>query len=327
MEQNKENSIKVSITALAYNQEGYVRQAIESFVSQVTDFDFEILINDDCSTDGTAAIIKEYEDKYPGKVIGVYHEENQYQKGIKPGVALRQMARGKYIAFCECDDYYTDNYKLQKQVDYMDSHPECSLCVHAVTTVDSYGNPTPKLVRHNVGTRDYTAGEVISLGENNFPTNSMMIRKENDGHYPDFYYNCPVGDYPMQVYMSFLGSVHYIDEFMSCYRINADSSWTNRIQSSDERTLNMYSKMIASLEGMDSFSEGKYHKEISDRINTYKLLSALIKHDIKGVYSSWGKVQLKKLPRSVQLGMIIPTAYYLMRKRRTQKRERKYKNK
>jgi hypothetical protein len=167
----------------------------------------------------------------------------------------------------------------------------------------------------------------FSLGENNFPTNSMMIRKKNDGHYPEFYYNCPVGDYPMQVYMSFLGTVHYIDEFMSCYRINADSSWTNRIQSSDEKTLNMYSKMIASLEGMDSFSEGRYHNEISDRINTYKLLSALIKHDIKGVYSSWGKVQVKKLPRSVQLGMIIPTVYYLLRRRRTKKREKKYKNK
>lgn len=327
MENQQTHNIKVSITALAYNQEGYIRQAIESFVNQVTDFEFEILINDDCSPDKTAEIIKEYEEKYPGKVIGVYHEENQYQKGIKPGVALRKMARGEYIAFCECDDYYTDPYKLQKQVDYMDSHPECSLCVHAVTTVDSNGNPTPKLVRHNVGNKDYTPGEVILLGENNFPTNSMMIRKKNDGNYPEFYYNCPVGDYPMQVYMSFLGSVHYIDEFMSCYRVNANSSWTNRIQSSDQKTLKMYGGMINSLEGMDSFSDGKYTKEISDRINTYKLLSALIKHDIKGVYSSWGKVSFKKLPRSVQLGMILPSAYYVMRKIRTKKREKKYKNK
>jgi glycosyltransferase involved in cell wall biosynthesis len=314
--------MKLSIIVCAYNtSKELLRASFESIKSSTIskyDGEYEICFVDDGSEIDYSDLISEY------KVKAIKTENRGIFSARMTGI---EMAKGEYIAFCECDDYYTDNYKLQKQVNYMDSHPECSLCVHAVTTVDSYGNPTPKLVRHNVGTRDYTAGEVISLGENNFPTNSMMIRKKNDGHYPEFYYNCPVGDYPMQVYMSFLGTVHYIDEFMSCYRINADSSWTNRIQSSDEKTLNMYSKMIASLEGMDSFSEGRYHNEISDRINTYKLLSALIKHDIKGVYSSWGKVQVKKLPRSVQLGMIIPTVYYLLRRRRTKKRQKKYKNK
>ena len=322
-----EKQIKVSITSLAYNQENYIATAIESFVSQITDFEFEILINDDCSTDRTAEIIKEYEERYPGKVIGVYHEENQYSKGIKPGVALRRMARGEYIAFCEADDYYTDPYKLQKQVDYMDAHPECSICTHAVTTVDSYGNPTPKLVRHNKGDRDYTAAEVITLGEDNFATNSMMIRKKFDEKYPEFYHKCPVGDYPMQVYMTMNGYLHYIDEFMSCYRINADASWTNRIQSDDKKLLRMYSGMIESLKLMDEYSEGKYKKEIEGRIGRYQLLSSLISHNIIGVYKWAFKADKRGLGKFVKLGCIVPTAYYLTRRIRTSMRKKKYKDK
>ncbi len=321
------SDIKVSITSLAYNQEKYVAKAIESFLAQKTTFDFEILINDDCSTDGTTEIIREYERKYPGKVIGVYHDENQYSKGIKPGVALRRMAKGEYIAFCECDDFMTDEYKLQKQFDYMEAHPECSICTHAVTTVDSYGNPTPKLTRQNVGDRDYDAGEVIALGDNNFPTSSMMIRKKFDSEYPEFYYKCPVGDYPMQVYMTMCGYLHYIDEFMSCYRLNADSSWTNRIQSSDKKLVAHYEKLIESLVSMDEYSKGKYSLQISGQINKYNLLIGLIKHDIKRIYSSSKKADMNGLPKSVRIGRYIPSAYYVFRKLRTVKRNKKYKGK
>ncbi len=311
-----DNNIKVSITTLAYNHEDYIGKAIDSFLSQVTDFEFEILINDDCSTDRTADIIREYEKKYPGKVIGVYQKENQYSKGIKAGVALRKMARGEYIAFCEGDDYFTDPYKLQKQVDYMDSHPDCSLTVHASVTCDKNGNPTPKIVRHANCHRDYTAGEVILLGENNFSTNSMMIRKKNDGEYPEFYYNCPVGDYPMQVYMSLLGTVHYIDEFMSCYRVNHPGSWTAGTRADLKRTVDIYRGMVKTLEGIDKYTGGKYAKETDERINVYRLYIALLSHDIKGVYSLWmkKKVKFSSMSPAIRLGMIVPTAYYLAKK-------------
>ena len=126
----------VSINCIAYNQERYISDAIEGFLRQQTDFGYEILIHDDASTDRTAGIIEDYTRRYPDLIKPLYQTENQYSKGIKVGTAFNlPRAKGKYVAFCEGDDYWTDPEKLQKQVDYMESHPECSMCCHAVKLV------------------------------------------------------------------------------------------------------------------------------------------------------------------------------------------------
>lgn len=120
------NMIKVSIFCLAFNQSKYIRQALDSMLMQETDFDYEILINDDCSTDGTKEIITEYQTKYPDIIKPVFHKENQYSKG-KRSFILRYLipkSKGKYFAICEGDDYWTDPHKLQKQVDFLDQHED-----------------------------------------------------------------------------------------------------------------------------------------------------------------------------------------------------------
>lgn len=118
----------VSIGCITYNHEKYIRDAIKGFLMQKTTFPFEILIHDDASTDGTADIIREYEKKYPDKIKPIYQMENQYSKGI-PISATYQFprARGKYIALCEGDDYWTDPYKLQKQVDFLEKNIDYGL--------------------------------------------------------------------------------------------------------------------------------------------------------------------------------------------------------
>ncbi|WP_320051494.1 glycosyltransferase [Anaerorudis cellulosivorans] len=123
--------IVVSISCLTYNHVEYIRDAIEGFLMQKTNFPFEILIHDDASTDGTADIIREYEAKYPDIIKPIYEIENQWEKG-KRGSAIFNFprAKGKYIALCEGDDYWTDPYKLQKQVEILESHPEYNACFH-----------------------------------------------------------------------------------------------------------------------------------------------------------------------------------------------------
>lgn len=123
------NGIMVSVLAIAYNHELWIAHALDSFVMQKTIFPIEILVHDDASTDKTAEIIKEYEKKYPGLVKGFYQTENQFSQGNNPLFILSQMARGKYVAICECDDYWTDPFKLEKQVDLLEAHPECSMAV------------------------------------------------------------------------------------------------------------------------------------------------------------------------------------------------------
>lgn len=139
----------VSICCLTYNHEPYIRQCLDGFVMQKTNFPIEILIHDDASTDRTQDIIREYEAKYPNIIKPIYQKENQYSKGVKVSLVYNySRAKGKYIALCEGDDYWTDPYKLQKQVDFLESHPDYVMCSHKWDELLEdekkicYGNPT-----------------------------------------------------------------------------------------------------------------------------------------------------------------------------------------
>ena len=139
----------VSICCITYNHAPFIRKALDGFLMQepptgvsVDEVWYEILIHDDCSTDGTDDIIREYTEKYPDKIFPLYEAENQYSKGKVIDAFNYDRAKGRYIAVCEGDDYWTDPRKLQKQVDFMDSHPEYSVCFHRVK-------------HHNVYTDEY----------------------------------------------------------------------------------------------------------------------------------------------------------------------------
>ena len=137
---NQEEPILVAIHCLVYNHEPYLRDCFEGFVMQKTNFRFVAIVHEDCSTDNSAAIIREYEAKYPDIFRPIYETENQYSK---PDGSLGRIMNAaidatgaKYIAMCEGDDYWTDPYKLQKQVDFMETHPECAVCFHPVMVHD-----------------------------------------------------------------------------------------------------------------------------------------------------------------------------------------------
>lgn len=129
IDMNKSNEILVSICCITYNHELYIRDAINSFLSQVVNFKYEIIIHDDASSDGTAKIICEYEARYPELLRCIYQKSNQYSLGNKPFQSfVVPYARGKYIAICEGDDYWTDPYKLQKQIDFLEMNDDYVMC-------------------------------------------------------------------------------------------------------------------------------------------------------------------------------------------------------
>jgi len=131
----------ISIICNTYNHEKYVQDALESFLMQKTSIPIEILVHDDASPDKTANIIRKYESKNPNLFNNIYQDLNQYSKGVSITAQIQiPRAKGKYIAFCEGDDYWTDSEKLQIQYDFMERHPECSACCHAYNKVDKDKN-------------------------------------------------------------------------------------------------------------------------------------------------------------------------------------------
>ncbi len=135
-----EDEIKVSVYCLAYNHAEYIRKTLEGFVMQKTNFKFEVFVHDDASTDETATIIKEYAEKYPDIIKPIFQTENQYSKKI--GIVktfIYPLMRGKYIACCEGDDYWTDENKLQIQADILDNNNNISLVTHKVRMISENG--------------------------------------------------------------------------------------------------------------------------------------------------------------------------------------------
>ena len=142
---DKEDKIMVSICCLTYNHSRFIQQCLEGFLAQKCNFSFEVLIHDDASTDDTQQIIKTFEEKYPTIIKPIYQKENQYSKGIKPTLKYNfPRAKGKYIAICEGDDYWTDAHKLQKQVDFLEQNPDYVMCSHDITAIDENGDRLPE---------------------------------------------------------------------------------------------------------------------------------------------------------------------------------------
>ena len=210
------DDIKVSISCLTFNHEKYLIDCFEGFLKQKCNFKFEVLIHDDCSTDRTIEIIESYQKKYPQIFKSYIQKENQFSLGIR-GLQYKYnftRAKGKYIAICEGDDYWTDEFKLQKQYDFLERNSEYFTHCHNSQVIGLESR-----VFSNELNRDYMTKDV--LGFRKFHTNSLFFRNE-----PNIFKNLihfkPVlsGDKQFYIFLSTLGKIKYVDEIMSIYRKN-----------------------------------------------------------------------------------------------------------
>ena len=261
-----ERPVMVTVQAIAYNHARFIRRALDGFLMQKTNFRYEIIVHDDASTDETAAIIREYEAKHPDLIRAVYQRENQYSKhrGFKKLFVL-PLTRGRYTALCECDDFWTDPFKLQKQFDALEAHPECRLCVGRVNVLD--GNDEPigwQFPNFELSTGVKSQEDFLRMViQYSFQTSTYFVRTEEHRAYlsgrPEFA-KYMMGDVALMLFFASKGPVYCIDDMLSCYRWQSEGSWTNKFWSQPiDKICAYYERYIEGRIKYDEFTEGKYH--------------------------------------------------------------------
>jgi len=310
------DEIMVSVICNTYNHEKYIERAMKGFISQQTDFIFEVLVHDDASTDGTAKIIKKYEKKYPQIIKPIYQKENQYSIDINNIHRIQfPRVRGKYVAFCEGDDFWTDHQKLSKQVHALELHPELDLCVHSANKFQcnqKIGRIAPKSRNCIISVE-----EMIQGGGGYVATNSLMFRSRLLENIPPFLEINPI-DYAYQIYASSRGGALYLNEDMSVYNYMNYGSWTERGSTDLKFAVQNLVKCKQMLNGFDSYTNHKYRKIISEILiridfeilwregNMKKIISD------KRIYNSLNQNQKIK----TRLRLFFPKCYEWLRKKK-----------
>ena len=262
----------VSVWMVTYNHEKYIAEALESVLMQQTNFDFEIVIGEDCSTDQTRRIIKDYEHKYPNIIFPIYHDKNV--GGMRNAYEFTlPLCRGKYIACLEGDDYWIDPLKLQKQVDLMAKNPDCSLCFHASKNVNASNPELFEIYRPIDTPKDNRFGveHAIKYRGGLMATNAMLFKTECVIDIPDWCFQGASGDLCLTLLMASHGDMLYIDEVMSAYRVAAVGSWSLSIHKNPERIKTHYANTANMWRGYNLYTKGVYKKAINKvlRRNAY----------------------------------------------------------
>lgn len=310
--------IMVSICCLAYNHERYIRKCLDGFLMQECDFRFEVLIHEDASTDHTAEIIREYEEKYPDVIKPIYQTENQYSKKIGIGKTYQYpRARGKYIAWCEGDDYWTDPQKLQKQVDALETNPQCRFSVHRVNTVRENGEPMQEIfpeqyknLKTGVMSADiFLENECSSVYT--FQTSSYLANARDMKRYskdmPQFAKSASVGDLPIKLYFATIGDVYYFAEPMSCYRRGSVASLqrTSSFSGSYEKLMDHYAPQLKAMKEFDKYTDGKYHRLCVRKNNALVFNAAMLYHKYREMIKPKYWYFIRKYPTKAQIKILL----------------------
>ena len=265
---------KVSVVMITYNHEAYIEQAIQSILAQNCDFDVELIISNDKSTDETDAVIKRLIDNtnIPQHISITYHYHQQNKGMMDNFIWTLNQASGKYIALCEGDDYWTDPLKLQKQLDFLEGNADFSIC-----------GSLAKRIHEDLPLQDDMEGEAgvfvqKDLGERNFiPTCSALIKTEYVANLPSWFIDCPIGDWPLFLLCANHGKIKMFNEQMVVRRIHQGGVWGANVNSTASIT-----NMLA-LFKLFRIIKNKFNQEVNNllNVNYIKQVKKLIEFNLK----------------------------------------------
>jgi glycosyltransferase involved in cell wall biosynthesis len=263
--------IKVSVIVHTYNHEKFIRQTLDSILSQAVNFQYEVIVGDDASPDSTPQIIQEYQAKFPDIIKPLLHPKNLGGYGKNNTLATLSVCQGQYIAAMDGDDYWTNPLKLQKQVDFLDSNPDFVACFHNALIHFEDGS-APDMYVNDENQRAVTTIEDL-VGEDEIwymATSSVMFRNGIMKEYPKWFHESKSGDIPRYILLGKHGKFFYINELMSVYRKNnGGMSFTDGKQDAEF----LYNR-IGMYQGIDAELNYKFHKKINKNIARYYLMLA-----------------------------------------------------
>lgn len=276
----------VSVLLISYNEEQYIAKALESIIRQKTTFKFEVICHDDASTDGTQKIIQEYYRKYPDIIVPILQANNKMQKGHQIVMEYCYPAvKGKYIAYCDGDDYWIDDEKLQMQVDFLENNPEYSMCLHDFSFLYEKEN---KMMRSSCGKteRDISVNELITWNYKKIPQlGAAVFRTDLAKNRPDLFVKIgggknslrPISDHPLYIYLGLNGKVKYIPIVMAVWRRRVSGTWGNGAKA--DNMVNFNYEKIEFFERLNEYSEEFYKDSINQAIGKCKFDNAWIKRN------------------------------------------------
>lgn len=254
--------MKLSICCITYNHEKYIEDALNSFLNQKLNFDFEIIIGDDASTDNTQKILKQYQEHYPEIIKPILRKNNI--GSMENFMSVLKEAQGDYVAYCDGDDYWIDDNKIIKQIDALEKHPKCSFSFHDTLLVDQDKKPLKLLSkgRKNEYFEDgvISGGEVIGAPIRIAHANSLLFRKEviEDLTLLEKLKFSPNGDFALTTILASYGDAYYFKKAMGTYRI-IESSISNSRKISDQKIFDQLMRFYAVI---DEHFKGRFQQEI-----------------------------------------------------------------
>ena len=214
----------VSVCIMAYNHGNYIGQALDSILMQEFQYPIEIVVGEDKSTDNTREIVCEYQKRHPDKIRLRLARRNIYSQGLMPGVGGRAACRGRYIALLDGDDYWTDSYKLQKQVDFLEANPDYFICFHNVDILCTKG-----LIRDFITDVPETTDLVYFAKRGNYIRTATTVFRNiflKGKTLPDYFYKVPIGDFALWLYISQFGKIKKFPEKMAVYRKHSNGVYS-----------------------------------------------------------------------------------------------------
>jgi glycosyltransferase involved in cell wall biosynthesis len=218
------STLKLSVAMITYNHERFIRQALESVLAQHVNFDYEIVVGEDCSTDGTRAILMDFYRRYPERIVPLLHDRNI--GAMRNFQATLAACRGQYLAILEGDDYWTCEDKLKRQVDFLDQHPDYAISFHRAQIRDETGAGRAGVFPHlGLKAGSYTIEDL--LVENFISTCTVMYRWGSVGPLPDWFPDLKLGDWPLHILVAQSGKISLAHEIMAVYRMHSGGMWTS----------------------------------------------------------------------------------------------------